>query len=375
MPKETPAPSVGPRPDSGSVLAYVTSPHGFGHASRACGVVEALARLRPGLRVELFTTVPPWFFELSWQGLPITFGHHPTATDIGLVQRTSLEEDLGATVDRLDAWLPFRGATVDALAREFERLGVSAVACDISPLGLAAAERAGLPSFLVENFTWDWIYRGYDAPRLHRFADLLEPIFQSADRRYQVVPFCERQSEATVAPPVARGIRRRRAEVRAELEVPEGVPMVMVTMGGVPWSYGELEARLEGAEDIFWVVAGGAEERRSISQGVLLPHRSALYHPDLVAASDAVLGKLGYSTVAEIARAGGRFAYVPRPHFRESAELEAWVRSHLPHRPLAGGSFEVSAWLEALPDLLGTDRRPPCDDGAEVVAAGIDAHL
>ena len=30
--------------------------------------------------------------------------------------------------------------------------------CDISPLGLMVAERAGLPSVLVENFTWDWLY-------------------------------------------------------------------------------------------------------------------------------------------------------------------------------------------------------------------------
>ena len=34
---------------------------------------------------------------------------------------------------------------------------------DIPPLAFAAAARAGVPSVAVGNFTWDWIYSGYDA--------------------------------------------------------------------------------------------------------------------------------------------------------------------------------------------------------------------
>jgi hypothetical protein len=35
------------------------------------------------------------------------------------------------------------------------------VVADIPPLAVAAAERAGIPSVALANFTWDWIYRGF----------------------------------------------------------------------------------------------------------------------------------------------------------------------------------------------------------------------
>ena len=64
-----------------------------------------------------------------------------------------------------------------------------------------------------------------------------------------------------------------------------------------------------------------------------MPHHSAFYHPDLVNASDAVVGKLGYSTVAEAALAGVSYAYVPRNQFRETESfgkfrrtISKWVR-------------------------------------------------
>ncbi len=43
-------------------LAYFISPHGFGHAARACAVMSAILERMPGVRFEIFTEVPRWFF-------------------------------------------------------------------------------------------------------------------------------------------------------------------------------------------------------------------------------------------------------------------------------------------------------------------------
>ena len=70
--------------------------------------------------------------------------------------------------------------------------------------------------------------------------------------------------------------------------------------------------------DVTFVIPGGADDYLWQENLVLLPHHSRFYHPDLVAAADAVVGKVGYSTVAETFHAGAPLGYVPRTRFRES---------------------------------------------------------
>jgi hypothetical protein len=139
-------------------LACFVSPHGYGHAARACAVMQALFELRSDLCYEVFTTVPEWFFSES---LTAPFTYHEMVTDVGLVQPDALTEDVQATVGRLDELLSPVDSLLDQIAFRLQQLACRVVLCDISPLGLAAADRIGLPSVLIESFTWDWIYRAY----------------------------------------------------------------------------------------------------------------------------------------------------------------------------------------------------------------------
>ena len=104
------------------------------------------------------------------------FVYHDCVTDVGLIQRTSMLEDPDETVKALDRFLPFSEAYTAELADLIVQTGFSLAVCDIAPLGIAVAERAGIESVLVENFTWDWIYRGYEArcKPIGRHADFLE---------------------------------------------------------------------------------------------------------------------------------------------------------------------------------------------------------
>jgi hypothetical protein len=347
-------------------VAYFVSSHGFGHAARASAVMAAVWRRDPAVRFEVFTGVPRWFFDDS---LGRGVGHHSETVDFGLVQTTALEEDLKATVAELGGWIPFPESRVDGLAARLATLGARLVICDVAPLGLAAARRAGLPSLLVENFTWDWIYGGYaDAePGLRPFAEYLAGVFAAADRHVQAEPFCRPAAGAVRVAPIARRPRRRRSQTRAALGVPADEPMALVTMGGIEWDYGELEARGRrgGASDPWLVIPGGSREPRTRGRLVLLPHRSRFYHPDLVHAADAVVGKLGYSTLAEVRAAGVPFGYVPRAGFPESPKLEAWVKRCLPHRRIEPERFTSGRWLDEIEPLLAlAPRRGEATDGA-----------
>ncbi|MCP4655379.1 MAG: hypothetical protein GY856_08165, partial [bacterium] len=252
------------------------------------------------------------------------------------------------------------------------------VICDIAPLGLLAARRWGVPSLLTETFTWDWIYRGYAAecPELEPIADYLEGIFTDADHRIQAEPFCSPAAGADRVAPVSRRPRSSRDETRHRLGVPADAPLVMVTMGGIEWSYDGLDSRAGAGGNEPWLVIPGAGAERRRGRTVFLPHRSEFFHPDLVGAADAVIGKLGYSTVAEVYRAGIPFGYVARSRFPESPKLEAWVVENLPHRRIESEQFTAGRWPEQTARLLELPRRPPpVADGAREIARLVDRLL
>ena len=83
-----------------------------------------------------------------------------------------------------------------------------------------------------------------------------------------------------------------------------------------------------------------------------LPQRSHFFHPDLVHAADVVIGKAGYSTIAEVYSAGVPFGFITRPDSREMGPLEAYIEKELSGRRIALPAFESGAWLDDLACLL-----------------------
>ncbi len=335
-------------------IAYFVSPHGFGHAARACAVMAALHEIDPAFHFDIFTRVPRWFFADSLRG---AFTYHSLLTDIGLVQETALRENLAATVAALNCFLPFRPTLVRDSAAQVARLKCELVVCDIAPLGIAVARAAGVPSVLIENFTWDWIYQGYqrDEPRLSDAIAYLRGAFHAADYHIQTEPVCRYSAADLITAPVSRAPRLSRQATRKKLGTPRTAKAVLITMGGIPGEYNFLR-RLEEQRGVYFVIPGNGGSARREGNLVLLPHHSEFYHPDLVNACDAVIGKLGYSTVAEVYRAGVPLGYVSRARFRESGVMARFVRRQMNGVAISEAQFLTGDWLRHLPDLLALPR-------------------
>ena len=354
-------------------IAYFISPHGFGHAARSCAVMDALLRRWPSMRFDLFTEVPRWFFSES---LPRCFTYHRLASDVGLVQVSALIENLDATVERLDG-SPFQDfAVIETLGKRLRQLGCDLVISDISPLGLMVADHLDLPSVLVENFTWDWIYANYPGapPRLLHHGRAMAVAFARADLRIQAMPVCNPVAGGVTVPPVARAPHTTRSEVRRRLEVPADDPLVLLSMGGAGWDYRQL-GELEHQDRAWIVVPGGGRTARRRGRLLVLPFHGGFYHPDLVAASDIVVGKLGYSTVAEAFHASLAFAYLARPNFPESPVLERFVNQHMNAMEIEESAFRCGRWLKLIEPLLAVPRRPPIESNGADVAANVILDL
>lgn len=345
-------------------IACFISPHGFGHATRAIAVLERLQLLLPKLRTHIFTTVPRSLFAESLA----SFTYYPVQTDIGLVQDSALVSDIPATIRQLEEFIPYPDHLVDKLVSRCSEC--SLVLCDIAPLGISVAEKLDIPSVLVENFTWDWIYQPYtvEHPQLKQHQLFLRQLFTRVDYRIQTEPLCSPAPCEFVCGPIFRHNRGTAELIRRKLGCGDK-KLILVTMGGV-WEKPQNFDPPAGAEDWLFVYSGQKEQRRVNRYTLLLDRNGDLYHPDLVAAADLVVCKAGYSTVAECCQAGARVICVGRSAFAESGPLLDYVQSRLGGAAISQDSYEKGGWLSLLPRVLAAKKPEPAkENGADRVAA------
>jgi UDP-N-acetylglucosamine:LPS N-acetylglucosamine transferase len=331
-------------------IAYFISPHGFGHAARAAAVMEVLSEIDTGVQFEIFTTVPSWFFQDS---MSAPYAYHHLVTDIGLVQKNAFQADFEDTLQALNDFFPPAASLIAKTAETVKALNCVLVICEIAPMGILVAKEAGLPSILVENFTWDWIYQQYTVSdkRINRHIEYLQPIFNAVDYHIQTEPVCSRNSADLITAPVSRKIKMTGDGIRARLGLPADDKMVLITTGGIPQSYGFLE-KLNKLREITFVMPGAGPEMKIIDNSIVLPARSDFYHPDLINAADAVIGKVGYSTLAEIYHGGVPFGYVARSNFRESESMVEFIQKQMPGIAVSESEFNNGNWTAKLADLL-----------------------
>ena len=332
-------------------IAYFVSSHGFGHAARSAAVMEALHQRRPSTRFTVFTGVPKWFFEDS---MAAPFGYVRFQSDVGLVQTTPMDEDLAATIGELSRFLPLTSRAMEQALEAVSRMACRLVVSDISPLGIAVASELGLPCVLIENFTWDWIYRDYleVEPRFAPFVDELQRLYASVELRIQAEPFCNPVSGTAVVEPIARSVQQSRPQVRERLGLTEETPCALVTMGGFRASYQFLN-RLRDHSDITFVLPGTVDREERDHNLILLPHRTGFQHADLVSAADWVVGKLGYSTLAECFQAATPYLFVQRGTFPESPPLARFAKQRMVCEEVTEAELAAADWPSRLSELRG----------------------
>jgi len=329
--------------------------------------MEALHGMDETIEFDIFTSVPSWFFETS---LTRSFHYHFLVTDVGFVQNTPLKADLVETLARLNRFYPLKASLISDLASLLLERRCAMVVCDIAPMGILASKYAGLRSVLVENFTWDWLYEEYlsEESGFEKIVLLLKELFCLADFHVQTEPVCLPGKAQLTTRPVSRRPRLNPTEVKTRLGIPKHAKVVMITMGGIPESYPFLQ-NMGALHDVYFVLPGLGDKLQVRGNQVCLPHRSEFFHPDLVNASDALVGKVGYSTLAETYFAGIPFGYIARNHFRESGVLVSFVRSSMQGLSIQEKDFYTGAFFSSLPRLLSMSRtRRPGPNGAEQVA-------
>jgi L-arabinokinase len=324
-------------------LAFYVSGHGFGHATRQVALIRALRARAPDLEIRVRSGAPGWIFSERDPDLTCS----SEAIDPGVLQSSGLDVDAAGTLAAHESFLAEWDA---ALERESEWLAAgrpSLVVADVPPLACAAAARAEIPAWVVANFTWAWIFEEWAVAeaRWQPVVARHRQAYAAAERAFRL-PLHHPDDFAGFArvedaPLLANRSRLSRAAARARLGVDENDPrrLVLISFGG----------------------SGDA---------IALPRPCPIPHEDLICACDAVIGKAGYSTIAEALVHGTRFLYLPRAYFPEAPVLQRGLERLGCARAMPRADFEAGRWRAHL-DALFASPEPgpgPSADGAERIA-------
>lgn len=365
-----------------AAVAFYISGHGFGHASRQIEVINALTTLQaaassPSGSVDIIirTAAPAWLFERTARQ-PFTLLTGPC--DTGIVQFDSLRLDERATVDEAAAFYRALPELAAAEARMLRARDVRLVMCDAPPLACAAAALTDVPSIVLSNFTWDWIYEGYASSFTARAPEVLPAIRDAYARAAEGWRLPLHGGFATVPhvsdlPYVARHARHAREAVFETLKIDAGRPLALSSFGG--YGVHDFDPATLDCLERWTVIITGRNRQPALPSGLVFVDEARIYdagfrYEDLVAAVDVVVTKPGYGIVSECIANDTAMLYTSRGHF---VEYDVMVRE-MPHvlrcRFLEQEALLAGHWLEALDALIDSPppARRPETNGAEVAA-------
>jgi hypothetical protein len=360
----------------GALVSYVTS-HGFGHLNRTAAVLN---RLPPDLPVVVRSD--PSLFGRWAERVEREVILVEGVFDTGAVNPPgdSARTDIEATLERaleVDAISENRAASEAVWLRDNRAAGVL---CDAPALPLAAARSAGIPSFLVANFTWADIYARYVQPgdvASRRMLGRLRTCYRQSTRAFRAQPALAMRwmSDWTDVGLVVSSGRDRRREILDAFGLDRDSRLVSCYFGkqgqrNLAWERLERLGR-NGIHFVgFHVPSGQASNFHELPAG-------CWNGSDLAASCDAVLAKAGYGTVSEAMSTGTPILYPPRTGFAEHRALDRSLREWGGGVPISNREYREGRIEAALTRAFsaGTLRSPFPIDGAARVAKAIAERI
>ncbi len=363
-----------------SIFFYISG-HGYGHASREIETINALARRLPEWQIVVRTSAPRWLFDRTAPpGLTLIEG----PCDTGIVQIDSVRLAEDETIWRADAFYGELPRLVDAELVHLRRHDARLAIVDAPPLGCAAAAAGSIPSVVLSNFTWDWIYQAYTGPLAS--APRLIPAIQESYRharaawRLPLYGGFETFSDVVDMPFVARHATVARAEVRRRLGLPPDALLALASFGG--YGLHDFDPERLDCGDRWRVVLTGRGGRPAGAPCVRIIDENAVYdagmrYEDLVAAVEVVVTKPGYGIISECIANDTAMLYTARGRFPEYDVMVEQMPRFLRCEYIDRESLVEGRWRESLDRLCARPPAPerPATDGADVIAERIAGML
>ena len=349
------------------VLYVAITSHGFGHAVRAASVAAAAQALLPELVPIFVTKVPRWLLASYVSG---KFLQRDRALDVGVVQSDSLQMDLNATREALEAIRDHEEIIIQEEAEFIASENARLMIADIPALAGKIAQKAGIPCWSITNFGWDFIYRHW-GEAFTELADWMSEGYASSDRAFRL-PMYEPMSAFPHITDVGLtgGVPKWSAQqIREQFGLTQPrEKTILLSFGGlglhkIPYQ------NLQYFTDWQFITF----DQQAPSYPNLLKVEDHNYRPlDFMPVVGRVISKPGYSTFSEALRVGVPIVSLRREQFAESPLLLRGIENYAYHQILSPAEFFEGEWK-----FLQESPQPPrsddsvATDGTEKIASAI----
>ena len=332
-------------------IAYYISSHGYGHAARQQAVIKELSQR--GLSIYVRTATPEKFFKSATD-------IHQQRYDIGMIQHDALHYDIPASLQWMAEFLSAQEALIQQEITFIQQNDIRLIVSDMPPIACEIASRVGIPSVVLTHFTWDWVYEHYtgDYPQYQHVVEQIREQYNKATLALQMqlpIPHAfDMFPNVEPIPLIYNATSQSRAEVRAKFDIPDNVPMILLSMGGHSWGDSNIRALKSLKSAIFLVMPSAWEQVQDIATYFRqVPMGYDDYH-NLIAHADVIVGKAGGSTVAEVLGHQTPMIYTlpDKIQWRESGLLSATLREYTSAEYVPMADFMAGAWIDCLPDFL-----------------------
>ena len=300
------------------------SSHGFGHLAQAASILNALAALRPDLKLTVRCGLPK---EKIRSRLRCDFDHIEGRSDFGFVMHDAVRIDLEATASAYRAQHADWTQRVADEAALLGQLQPDLVLSDVAYLPLAGAAKLGIPSLAMCSLNWADLFAHYFGRELWAVSIHAEMLaaYRSAECFLRLTPAMdmpELPEQHAIAPVAALGVGCREL-LTERLNAPATEKRVLIAFGGFERDLAPEHWPQSGG--LRWLVPQSWPVQRS-DMSAFEP--LGLHFTDLLCSVDAVVTKPGYGTFTEAACNGVPVLYVRREDWPEQDCLIDWLHRH-----------------------------------------------
>ncbi|MCL2220664.1 MAG: hypothetical protein FWB94_12380 [Chitinispirillia bacterium] len=344
------------------ILYYITS-HGYGHAVRSATVCNCLP---DGVRLTVCSDIPAQFFD---EELTRQHDVRPGGFDVGCLQSDGvtvlIEETLRAYRD-----IAVRNKSLlDAEARWCVDNGVDCIVSDITPFAFDVADKAGIPSAAISNFTWHDIY----LPYVNQYPQYAQMLLEMADqyRKASVALALYPSLPMTIfkhkipTPILGRKGRNRRDEINTTFGIDKQKRLALIYAG----NFGLDDVNWRKLEDIGGWEFVGVYPLPGNPRNYHTVAKSQFRYEDLSASADAIVAKMGYGVFSESLLNGIPLIYLPRDDFAEFPALDAEARRIGIGVCVDADVFARVGWGSVLEGAVVNAKTLPADGGGAAACA------
>ena len=333
-------------------IAYYITTHGLGHATRSIAIIRELLN-DPKLKIFVCSKLPQHYLDGCFKSKNIKF--HEAETLFGVLYKELLHVDIEKSIAIFINGIEKQKKYIEKETEFCKKNNIDLLISDICPFPFDVADKLNIPSIAISNFNWYSVFKHIisekKALNVDKNLEIIRESYEKANLLLELpfsfdMNYFKKRLKVSL---VVRKLTRKRPEIRALFNLKEDDLLIFYGLTDFLFTTDELIKKLD-------ILNSNHNELKIIFSIFLKKHipQRAYFRfipeddqesQDILAASDLVIGKVGYGTVSECVAYERPFIYTTRKDFLEDIGLAKGIEmfgkgKYYPPKALLNGNFE-----------------------------------